>query len=240
MSIDAKKKRSISRRMFVGDAKCLGHVFSFTQKSDGSIYVSTPSFRDTQFLSVGIDGRASVVNSPGDGKLSLHGSGTSHVRTNDGSVKILKVEGAILADMRKGQLGLRHLFSASISEPKPSGVSPAHSRKSDYSIAAKKLEPHIFVFWAIPKGFIDRVRATVTLPGRKVEVNWGGFEMLFHGLMWLAYRTESMNNWPPSTLICTLDGAHVPMLFPQFGENLGMVVRLPKWQVDDTKLLVEL
>ena len=38
MSIDAKKKRSISRRMFVGDAKCLGHVFSFTQKSDGSIY----------------------------------------------------------------------------------------------------------------------------------------------------------------------------------------------------------
>lgn len=81
------KRDFTERRLFLRAKKACFQIFSFTQnRADASIYVSFPDFEKAKWLNVSKrDGipQLVVADSPGDGKLSVHGSGMTKIRAHD-------------------------------------------------------------------------------------------------------------------------------------------------------------
>ncbi|MEK7467016.1 MAG: hypothetical protein AAB074_06325 [Planctomycetota bacterium] len=238
-----------SRRIFVTDGASHFQVCSLTQnKNDGSIYLSAPDFASVQWWlpAVGSDGKPALreVKSPWDGKLSLHGSGQTHVRpfSGEGDARLV-VQGRALKDERNQTLGVRHMCTIMWSKPTHLPTSPAFSRASDYSVSIKSLAPYVFVFWAIPA--TKKLQVTVNfgfhvddLTGLPPEGGFGGFGLALHAVVWFAYRTKHMERWPAGPLVSYFDGYFVPVFIGTSVGNARLELRKPEFTLDESKLLI--
>ncbi len=121
--METPKKQFNKRRVFISENEAKRfQVFSFTQESDGSIYVSWPDFVDTNWLTPIINENGELglaaVDSVSEGKLSIHGTGMGAFRSHDDPEnRPLIIKGNKLLDLGKGEGGARHLFSAFVKEP---------------------------------------------------------------------------------------------------------------------------
>jgi hypothetical protein len=234
------------RRLFLSDGNNFYHVLSFTQsRSDSSIYVSSPDFSKVKWLIVTNKNgnlELAVTDSPGDGKLSVHGSGMTKITPN---VHDLVVHGNYLLDTTKNAAGVRHLFTIQLAKPKFVPFSPAFNRESDYVISTKQLTPIIIIFFAIPRVKKLTVNYQVSfhiddLDSIPPEGGGGAFELLLHNVFWYAYRTKHMDEWPQNPYICYHDGHLVPVLIGAGEKQFRAEFRIPTYELSNTELALRM
>ncbi len=248
--METPKKQFNKRRVFISENEAKRfQVFSFTQESDGSIYVSWPDFVDTNWLTPIINENGELglaaVDSVSEGKLSIHGTGMGAFRSHDDPEnRPLIIKGNKLLDLGKGEGGARHLFTAFVKEPVHLPNSPALNRPSDYLINTQTLEPFVIIFFAIPqtgKGLELNFQTSfhtddvmIPPPG-----GWGVMDLKFHDVFWYVYRTNNMEKWPKKSQVVFHDGFMIPVFI---GTGLGqfrLEFRTPKYSLDENKLVVE-
>lgn len=239
-----------SRRVFITAGAEVYKILDFTQnKTDGSIYASSPDFSEIQWLHVTKDkhiGRLSVVDSPGEGKLSLHGSGMAATRAhNDPRGHTLVVHGNYLLNLPKQKIGVRHLFTTFMTEPSHVPASPAFNRESDVVFKVDQLKPYVLIFWAIPA--IRHLTINVTasfhvddLESIPPESGFGGFSLVHHSIVWFGYRTKHMHKWPKQTRVCYYDGHGVPILVGTNEGECRLEIRSPIYELSQDKLALKL
>jgi len=234
------------RRLFLSDGQNFYQIMSFTQdRADSSIYASSPDFSKIKWLNISIKNnipQLTVTDSPGDGKLSLHGSGMTKITPN---VHDLVIHGNYLHDSTKKALGVRHLFTMQLAEPSFVPFSPAFNRKSDYVISTKQLTPIIIIFFAIPRVKELTVNYQVSfhiddLESIPPEGGGGTFELILHNVFWYAYRTKYMNEWPPNPYICYHDGHIVPVLIGAGERKFRAEFRTPVYELSNTELTIKM
>ncbi len=232
-------------RFFLTEGAEHWQLFTFVQnKNDASIYVGSPSFADIKWLTVGVHPAEPlrILDSPGGGKLSLHGTGLTHVRAHDGTSEDgLVFSGNIL--MGAGNLGVRHMFTVLISKPEHLPQSPAFNRKSDQSVHTKALLPHVFIFWAVPATRKLTVEVSASFNAEDLESvppesGWGTFGLALHSVVWFAYRTKHMQRWPRHPQVCFHDGYTVPMLIGTSEGGCRLEVRAPRYAFDGAALSI--
>lgn len=234
------------RRLFIHDGENYYQILSFTQsKSDASIYVSSPEFSKIKWLSTSISNEAlqvKITDTPGDGKLSLHGSGMTKITPN---IHELVVHGNYLLDIDKQALGVRHLFTIQLAKPSFLPSSPALNRDSDLVISTKKLSPSVIVFFAIPRVSNLTVNFKVSfdiddLDSIPPEGGYGCFELLTHNIFWYAYRTKRMDEWAPNPYICYYDGNIVPIMIGTGDREMRIEFRTPNYKITNAELFIEM
>jgi len=238
------KTEFAKRRLFLSNGDNFYHVLSFTQsRSDGSIYVSSPDFLNSKFLIFKEnEGKIEffLTDSPGEGKLSIHGSGMAKITPN---VHNLVIHGNFLQDKTTNTLGVRHLFTIQLAEPKFSPSSPALHRKSDFIITSKSFKPSIFIFFAIPRikdlSTSFQVHFDIDdLESVPPEGGGGLFELLYHNVFWFAYRTKYMEVWPENSFISYHDGYLVPVIIGIGDKKFKAELRIPDYKLEESKLII--
>jgi hypothetical protein len=221
------------RRIFITDGKRSYRIFDFIQnKNEGSIYVSSPEFSKIKFVDIPLDPNnpyISLVDSPGDGKISFHKSGIVSIRNyEDTKSRKLIIEGNYLLNLEKSIAGLRHLFTIFLSKPMDLPQSPAHNRKSDYVItSSEELSPCVMIFFAIPR--TEELRSVQFTSSMHMDnfkdlpKGMGVIELPYHLIGWYTYNTTYMANWPNSPLVCYRDGYTVPAFL---GSEKGLAIKL--------------
>lgn len=226
-------------------------LLSFSQnRNDGSIYVSSPAFGTVKWLTLvapspGAPPVLAISDVPDSGKLSLHGSGLSHVRSSNRAVPTIAVQGNYLKNDSSQTLGVRHLFTILPTEPSHLPASPAFNRASDYGIRAERLLPYVVVFWAVPAVKKLSVKVTASfhvddLESVPPESGWGSFGLALHAVVWFAYRTRHLLRWPQATHISFHDGFLVPMLIGTAEGACRVEYRPPNYQLSYTSLRITL
>ncbi|AZC95312.1 hypothetical protein [Pseudomonas chlororaphis] len=238
------------RRIFFGTGDESFQVLSVTQnKNDGSIYFASPAFAD-------IEWRAPVLNADqqlellsyqatGQDKLSLHASGVTHLPLTPSRPPEFRIPGNVLSSNGGENLGVRHLLTIFLSEPKHKPTSPALARKSDGVMTTAQWHPYVLVFWAVPvvSEMTITVKSSFNVDDlQEVPPNggWGAFLMQHHGIVWFAYRTKHMESWPLKSQACYTDGYAVPLFI---GTNVGefrLEYRQPVYTLIDNNLTINL
>lgn len=240
-----------SRRIFFSSENNIRQLCTVAQnQSDSSIYFSSPNFENINWLAIKLTSKLEPVlltfKSDTQGKLSLHGSGVTHVRPhNSYGTNEFSISGAALKDPIGETLGIRHLVTLFISEPNHIPSSPANARKTDYIITTKTKQPYILIFWAVPLQSIATIEINGSFHIDDIEsvppdAGWGGFSLLSHGIIWFAYKTKHMNTWPLSTQACYLDGSLVPMFIGTAAGAYRLEVKQPKYSLTGSELKISL
>ena len=237
------------RRIFLGADGEFFQILSVSQNpNDASIYFSAPHFETIDWLipSHSVDQNPILLSykSDGPGKLSLHGSGITRAGPHQAiSPHEFAIRGNALTSGDGNSLGLRHLLTVLLPEPTQKPSSPATARKSDYVLTTKELHPYVIIFWAVPA-----VRPlTVNIIGsfqadelQEVPPNggFGVFNLLLHAVVWFAYRTKHMDDWPLSAQACYFDGFMVPVLIGTGKASARLELRHPSISLRDSALTV--
>lgn len=240
-----------SRRIFFSDSAKVAQLCTITQNhGDSSIYFSSPNFENINWLAIKLASNLEPIllnfSADAQGKLSLHGSGVTHVRPhNSYGTNEFTISGAPLKDSNGETLGVRHLVTLFISEPKHLPASPVNARKTDYTISTNIAQPYILVFWAVPLQSIATIKINFPfhvddIEGVFADVGWGGFSLLSHGIIWLAYRTKHMSIWPKNSQACYLDGSLVPMFIGTGVGTFRLEVKQPKYLLTGNELEISL
>lgn len=240
-----------SRRVFFSSEDRIRQLCTVTQnQNDSSIYFSSPSFENINWLSIKFIPESEPIlltfKADAQGKLSLHGSGVTHVRPhNSFGTNEFTISGAALKDPNGETLGVRHLVTLFISEPNHIPSSPANARKSDYIITTNINQPYILIFWAVPLQSISTIEIDGSFHVDDIEsvppdAGWGGFSLLSHGIIWFAYKTKHMNTWPKNTQACYLDGSLVPMFIGTAVGAYRLEVKQPKYSLIGSELKISL
>jgi len=244
-----EKKITTKRRIFIRAKDRVCQLFSFSQTPDGSIYCASPDFNDAKILSVSIKENGLQINTTndiGEGKISFHGSGMVTVRPN----KIqnghrLIVKGNHLLNKSEGLIGVRHLFTVFMKEPKyEPATSPLFNRDSDYCLEANEdLNPFILVFFAVPQQGITtefqfnlHLDDMVNIPNDILGLH--GFGLRYHHVFWFAYRTRHMEKWPKYAHVFYCDGYSFPIFI---GTGLGVYrleYRQPRYALNGNHLTI--
>jgi hypothetical protein len=220
-------------------------MLSFTQRPDGSIYISGPDLAESRWMEIvaGDPPGLRIVALPQAGKLSVHGSGVTHVRPADGGEAELRLAGNYLSNEAAQALGLRHLVTIFPTQPTRLPASVAHARLADCSILAEELKPYVLVFWAVPA--VRRLTVNVTaafhvddLASIPPESGFGGFALRTHTVVWFAYRTKHMERWPAHSHLCFHDGFHVPMIIGTGEGASRLELRTPEYQLAGDQLRI--
>lgn len=246
-----RKDTAKSRRIFFSDNTKVNQLCTVTQNpSDSSIYFSSPNFEEINWLSISLSSNLEPVilsfSADAQGKLSLHGSGVTHVRPHNSYGKNeFTIAGAVLKDPKNETLGVRHLVTLFISEPNHSPVSPVNARKTDYTISTEVAQPYVLVFWAVPLRSVTEIKINYSfhiddLDDGPPKAGWGGFSLLDHGVIWLAYRTKHMNLWPKNTQACYLDGALVPMFIGSGVGTYRLEIKRPRYSLNGNELEISI
>jgi len=246
--MEEDKKEFKRRRLFFKYGNDFFKIFNFEQNPDGSIYISWPKFQETiwQGYHITTDGpRSAQLNTVGDGKLSIHGTGMATFRAHsdsEGHTQIIK--GSILREQNK--VGIRHLFTALIPEPFELPASGVFNRASDFAIKlAEPIKPFVSVFYAIPRtglnykfGMSLNIDELENMPNDML-LGFGNFPLLTHDILWHFYRTKNMNNWSKKTLVCYDDGYKVP-IFIGIGEGtIRLEYRKTKYSIINNELIID-
>lgn len=237
------------RRFFMTAGDDHYQLLSFEQnRNDGSIYVSSPAFGTIKWLrlvapATGAPPVLAISDVPNSIKLSLHGSGLSHVRSSDPAVPTVAVQGNYLKNAPAETLGVRHLFTMLPTEPTHLPSSPAFNRASDYGIRAERMVPYVVVFWAVPavKKLTVEVAASFhvdDLESVPPDSGWGCFGLALHAVVWFAYRTRHLLRWPQVTHIAFHDGFLIPILIGTAEGACRVEYRTPDYQLTDTSLMI--
>ncbi len=237
------------RRIFITNGGVQYKIFDFIQnKNDGSIYVSSPNFPEIKWIAIsaGQSPNLIVLDSPGDGKLSLHASGMVGIGTHSTRRHELVVYGNYLLDSKNRRAGLRHLFTMFMAEPKELPVSPAFNRATDYSInKTGRLSPFVMIFFAVPRTSKLTLAIEASLDIDDLETvppdSGGGLiELAFHSVAWFAYKTKNMNRWPKHPHICYYDGYTVPMFIGTGEGKCRLELRNPSYELTETQVFIKL
>jgi len=234
------------RRVLVSDPEGGSfQILSIAQETDGSIYISCPDFDRAKWLELNFPDApsATVVASPGPGKVSIHATGFAAVRAHSSSSRALKVIGTPLIDEASGIHFVRHLSTLMVSQP---FHTPPGQRASDYRMnSSKRLMPTTLVLFAIPrstglKGVNLEGKFHVDVIGVPPEVSWGDIPMRSHTIVWIAYTTKQMTIWPSATHFCHFDGNLVPLFMGGGPELWTFTVVKPLFSIHDDRLLLVL
>jgi hypothetical protein len=237
------------RRLLIGNRHLHYQLFKFAQgKTDGSIYITCPRFSETKWIVLSEEqGKliATAVDSPGDGHISVHGSGRSSIRSNsDVNDRKLIIAGNYLLNLPKSMAGVRHLFTALLAEP---SEAPVNARTSDYVIGSSKpLSPMALVFFAVPRASsVRRIRIGAIfhvddLESTPPESGFGAIELVHHTVAWFAYKTKYMRAWPNAPHICFYDGFHVPAFMGRKHEAYEFILISPKYETTNEGLKISL
>ncbi len=239
------------RRVFITDGSENYQIFDFIQnKNEGSIYVSSPNFSEIKLLAISTDQgkpQISIIDSPGDGKLSLHASGMVSIRNyTDIKSRKLVVFGNYLLNLEKNVAGVRHLFTIYIAQPKHTPASPALNRKSDYLInSSKELSPLAIIFFAVPRilNLTVGIQAGFNiddLDSIPPDGGMGIIELPYHSIMWFAYKTKYMNKWPKHPIVCYYDGYTVPTFIGTGEGEFRMELYNPTYKLTENELTINL
>ena len=239
------------RRIFLTAGIETFQLFSVSQNSnDGSVYFSAPLFEEINWLVPAMGAQQEPIllayKSDGPGKLSLHGSGVTHVSPHQATTHHgFAVRGNQLKAADGSSLGVRHLLTILPPEPTHRPTSAAMARKTDYVLTSKEFHPYVLIFWAVPA----MRPLTVTINGsfqadelQEIPPNggWGAFNLLLHSVVWFAYRTKHMERWPRNAQACYHDGLTVPVLI---GTGLGafrMELRQPMISLQEGNLTISI
>jgi hypothetical protein len=232
------------RRIFINRGENQYQLFSFRQKDDGSIYCASPDFADAKWISYEMAPEGPRLKSTaavGTGKISLHGTGMTAIRNNDNpNDHKLIIKGNQLLNRKKNEAGARHLFTAFMREPSYLPTrSPAFNRQSDYAIQAnEKLKPFVLVFFAVPRQGIKvnfqfslEVDEMVHVPNDFLGMH--GFGLLHHDVIWFAYRTKNMEQWPKHTHFSYHDGHSIPIFIGTGPKVFRLEFRQPQYALED-------
>jgi hypothetical protein len=246
------KEGAGSRRIFINHNENFLKLFSFHQHKDGSIYASWPSFNKTQWISSTLTKsgpQVSIVKRENDGKLSIHGSGMSTFRDHtEQNAHQMIIHGNLLLSKRPGVTvaGIRHLFTAFMMEPYVLlSNSPAFNRKSDYALHSnQQLNPFAFIFIAVPRlgyeyefKFSLKIDEIDTVPSDFLGLH--NFPMVYHGIIWFAYRTKDMEDWPKVNLITYDNGYTIPVFIGKGKGEMIVQYRQPHYLIEDNKLTID-
>lgn len=242
---------SNDRRLFFGTESESFQIFSISQNSnDGSIYFSAPKFEEIIWIVPAVIGDQGPVlltyQASGQGKLSLHGSGVTHVKPYDSSrPNEFSIRGNVLRSLEGNTLSVRHLVTIFLSEPKHKPNSPPGARRSDGVITTKHWHPYVLVLWAVPAAKPMTVSVSHAFHEDDLEevppnAGWGAFTMALHSIVWFAYRTKYMERWPRNTHACYSDGHTVPLIFGTGPGQFRLEYRRPNYTLTDDRLSIAL
>lgn len=241
---------SPKRRIFFGAGVDSFQIFSITQNGDGSIYIAAPGFEDITWIVPAHDADQNPVllsyQSGGDGKLSLHGSGVTHVRPYDRSgADGFSIKGNQLRSREGDALGVRHLMTIFLSEPKLRPKSPAGARKSDGLLTTNHWHPYVLIFWAVPATRTMAISVQGSFSVDDLEevppnAGWGAFTLLHHSIVFFAYRTKHMEKWPLNSQAFFTDGHTVPMVIGTGVGQFRVEYREPKYTLTEDALTIKL
>ena len=234
------------RRMFLSEGSNYYQIMSFTQnRTDSSIYISSPDFSKIKWLSFSsINGEPQLIktDSPGDGKLSIHGSGMTKIEPN---LHDLVVHGSYLYNAQSNSAVVRHLFTIQLAEPKFTPVSPVFNRKSDYVIKTKIFSPMKIIFFAIPRINNLSIEFQISFDIDDLEEippdsGGGSLDLILHTVFWFAYRTKYMQEWPPNPHVCYYDGYLVPVLIGIGERQFRAELRSPSYKLSSAHLVIKM
>ena len=239
------------RRIFFGTGEENFQIFSISQNpNDGSIYFSAPEFEDIQWLVPAIGENENPVllsyQASGPGKLSLHGSGVTHVRPfRSQSPNEFSIQGNELKSKTGEMLSVLHLLTIFPSEPSLKPNSPALARKTGWLMTTKQWHPYVVIFWAVPIAAISKVEVGGSFQVEDLEEvppngGWGCFNMSLHTIVWFAYRTKHMNKWPLNSQASYNNGYTVPVLIGTDVGKFRLEYRQPNYELNDTQLSIKI
>jgi len=194
-------------------------MLSFTQGNDGSIYISAPDLAKSKWMEIapGNPPLMRICDVPDAGKLSVHGSGVTHVRALAGGEVELRLAGNFLTNEDHQTLGVRHIVTVFPTKPSHLPASAANNRQSDCSLQVLALKPYVLIFWAVPS--IRALKVDVSASFRvddletvPPESGFGAFGLRTHNIVWFAYRTKHMVRWPAESHLSFHDGFHTPVI----------------------------
>lgn len=240
-----------NRRIFCGTGADQFQIFSITQnRQDGSIYFSAPGFEEIVWIVPALGENQQPVflsyQAGGDGKLSLHGSGVTHVRPYERSgTNGISIRGNELRSRDGDRLGARHLMTILPSEPKHRPNSPPGARQSDGVITTKYWHPYVIIFWAVPASQPLTVNIQSSFEVDDLEEvppnsGWGGFSMVHHSIVFFAYRTKHMERWPLNSQAFYSDGHTVPMVVGTGVGKFRVEYRVPTYTLTNDILSIQL
>jgi hypothetical protein len=244
-----------ARRFFITAGGPHFQIFTFTQARDGSVYVTWPSFSETKWMSFRVENGVpamSIVDSPGDGKLSLHGSGMAAMRAHDNPRgHSIVIHGHYLLDPAVQTAGIRHLFTAFITEPKHLPASAFMNRKTDVGVRTNVFAPYVFVFFAVPgiRKLGVNIQASFHVDDLETippEFGMGYFGLNLHNIIYFGYRTKHMDRWPQSTYVCYSDGLWVPLILGSGqgdtpdDRNARLEIRRPQYELLNDELFIRM
>lgn len=242
---------SSNRRIFLGSGVDSFQIFSITQnRNDGSIYFSAPGFEEIVWIvpefAADLQPVLLTYQAGGQGKLSLHGSGVTHVRPYESSrPNGFSIRGNELRSSDGERFGARHLMTILLSEPKHRPDSPAMARLTDCVMNTTQWHPYVLIFWAVPAGRPMTVSVTGAFNAddlEEVPPNCGGgtFTMTDHAIVWFAYRTKHMDRWPMNAQACFSDGYTVPIVIGTGAGQFRIEYRQPTYSLNDDILTIAL
>jgi hypothetical protein len=237
--------KSANIRLFFGTTDEIFQLFSVSQNAnDGSIYFSAPRFTEIMWLMPArLDEQQPVLLSyqaSGQGKLSLHGSGVTHVRPyQSASPNEFAIRGNQLRALAGDSLGVRHLLTIFPAEPTHKPISPATARRTDCVITTKEWHPLVFIFWAVPLIGSLTVHISGAFQSDDLEEilpnsGWGAFGLALHALVWFAYRTKHMDRWPKYSQASYADGHTAPLLIGTGPGQFRLEYRRPNYTLANT------
>lgn len=191
----------------------------------------------------GVPPTMQISEIPNAGKLSIHGSGVSHVKAlNDGEAE-LRLVGNHLLDVGQKKAGVRHLITILPTKPSTESEPMSSTRLADCTIEAKELKPYVLIFWAVPgvAKLTVKVQASFhvdDLESVPPESGFGAFLLRQHNIVWFAYRTKHMQRWPAHNLLCFHDGFVAPTLIGTGEGACRLELRTPRYEHNGDELVV--
>lgn len=241
---------SSNRRVFINSGDKFYQIYSLTQNDDGSIYCGSPDFATAKWI--GINSNKSTLNlefadKVGDGKISIHGTGMTAIRPHlDQRSRKIIIKGNKLLNLDKNEIGARHLFTTFIKEPLyiPTN-SPVFNRQSDYIIkSSEELKPLVLVFFAIPQKSLTinfHMSINTDLLNNIPDDFLGTviISLKYHDVFCFAYRTKHMEKWPKYSHYIYSDGYLCPLFIGMEPGRFGIEIRMPKYQINQNNLSLE-
>ncbi len=212
------------------------HVCDFEQNLDGSIYIKFPEFEFSKWIGSDSAGQQLIpYNSPGKGKLSIHGSGIAHVKSFDENSKAeFRVLGSPLLSKDRKTAGIRHL--ATIFPKKP-----VIEILKDTFVKPDNIKPMVFVFFAVPFGLNISFQGSFSMDEYEPIppiIGIGNQALRMHNIFWFSYSSKYMDNWPLATHVHFPDGFICPLFVGVAMKQMRIDIRKPYYSIKDKSVQI--
>lgn len=237
-------------RIFIQDTEQKAwQLFSLEQnKQDGSIYLGSPEFTSFEWLTFEIKDnqlQPFKVQQDKEGHLSFHGHGQVHVKNKNEKYQ-LAIPGQHLLKLAENDISLRHLFTLFPKKPEYIPNSKALNRRSDQLVQSNQpLKPFVVVAFALPRVGLElnfqmgmQIDDMENISGDFLGMHL--FPLVHHDIFLFFYRTKNMDEWAKRTMLQYFDGVHVPVFIGKPEKSLYVEFRLPKFNLEDKKLQIQL